>query len=167
MPTHGEAAGLVSPGSGQVIGAEGLRSLVQSGGDGPNSPADPDLRDDLAFDSPIRVSGPENGDDPTPKGSEYARGTHSDFTRTIQNGKFFKDANKQALEKKIVNEISDDLIEKLKQINKKRQYTNQHSKVYLAHNYPAFAFFAQCIRERQLDIPLFEKMHDSALEIRN
>ena len=120
MSTLGEAAGLGSPGIGQVIGAEGGRSLVQSGGDGPNSPADPDVRDDLAFDSPIRVSGPENGDDPSPKGSEYARGTHSDFTRTIKNGKFFRDANKQASEKKIVNEISDDLIGKLKQISKKR-----------------------------------------------
>jgi hypothetical protein len=85
----------------------------------------------------------------------------------MKNGKLFHDANKKVQQKKIIGEISDNLIEKLKQIKKKRMYVNQQSKLYLSDNFPVFAFFAQCIREHQLDIPIFEKLKDSTLEIRN
>lgn len=106
-------------------------------------------------------------DDNSATPSDNIDATQSDFTQTMKNGKFFKEASKKVQQKKLVGEISDDLIEKLKQIKKKRMFMNQRSKVYLSDNFPVFAFFAQCIQQHQLDIPIFEKMKDSTLEIKN
>jgi hypothetical protein len=55
------------------------------------------------------------------------------------------------------------LIDKLKLINKKKNFAKNHSLKHLKDEQPVFAFFASCLERYEVTVPIFEKLFDHSL----
>ena len=78
----------------------------------------------------------------------------------------FKPAHAGA-EERTIGQIADQLVQRLERSKSKRDFVLQKkTQKLLSSTQPVYAYFSECIKQASLDVPIFERLRDSWLVIK-
>ena len=79
----------------------------------------------------------------------------------------FQNADSDQRQKTLVDQISNDLVHKIRNISAKRSLVSSEKVRMESQNNPAMIYFNQILKSDEIDLPIFQMVHDDELVIEN